>query len=90
MSCANCARRGLFRKFHPADGLVCSICNGTGFIEPIAFRLTHRTGPVLAIFVMATAIVTVVLGHQNHFSEVLAFLGTLTGAITGFYFSRKE
>jgi hypothetical protein len=38
---------------------------------------------------MATAISIVVTGHKDHFSEVLAFLGTLTGAITGFYFSSK-
>ena len=77
-------------KHKPAHGLVCSICKGTGFIEPIALRLNHRTGPVLAIFVMSAAILTVIIGNEKHFSETLAFLGTLTGAITGFYFSRKK
>lgn len=88
-SCAVCARNGLFMKHTPAIGLVCSICKGTSFIEPVALRFKHRTGPVLAIFIMSTAIVTVIYGHKEHFSEVLAFLGTLTGAITGFYFSKK-
>lgn len=86
MSCAGCARHGLFQKYAPADGLVCSICGGTGFIEPVALRLKHRTGPVLAAFIMSAAILTILVGHEKHFTEVLAFLGTLTGAITGFYF----
>ena len=90
VACSICAQRGFFLKYKNAHGLVCSICKGTGFIEPIALRLTYRTGPVLALFVMATAIVTIVVGHENHFNEVLAFLGTLTGAITGFYFGRRD
>lgn len=44
---------------------------------------------MLAIFIMATAVSMILTGYKDHFGEVMAFLGTLTGAITGFYFSRK-
>jgi len=89
-SCAVCSKISIFSKYQPAHGLVCSICKGTGFIEPVALRLKYRTGPVIAMFVTVTAVITIIVGHENHFSEVLAFLGTLTGSITGFYFSRKK
>lgn len=89
-SCAVCARRFVLFKYSPSHGLVCSICKGTGFIEPISLRLSYRTGHILAIVVMSTAIVTAIFGFKEHFSEVLTFLGTLTGAISGFYFSRKK
>ncbi len=90
-SCANCANRWWFYKYEPAHGLVCSICKGKGYNEPIAFRLIHRTGPILAICVVVTALFYIVwLGRENHFSEVLAFLGPLTGAVTGFYFGSDK
>ncbi|MCL1050731.1 molecular chaperone DnaJ [Shewanella abyssi] len=89
-SCAICARRNFILKHSPAHGLVCSVCKGHCKIEPMSSRLKNRTGPLLAIYIMATAIMMVTTGSSEHFSEVLAFIGTLTGAITGFYFSGKN
>ena len=89
-SCPRCARRFLFFKYSPPYGLVCSVCKGEGHIEPMGSRFLYRTGPMLAIYIMATAIMTIIYGQKEHFTEVLAFLGTLTGAVTGFYFARKQ
>lgn len=89
-SCAVCARRGLFGTYSPAHGLVCSICRGTGLLEPVSQRLAYGTGPAIALLVMVITVVTIIYGHEKHFTEVLAFLGTLTGSITGYYFSRKS
>jgi len=89
-SCPRCARRFLFFKYSPPYGLVCSVCKGEGHIEPMGSRFLYRTGPMLAIYIMATAIMTIIYGQKEHFTEVLAFLGTLTGAVTGFYFGRKQ
>jgi len=89
-SCAKCSKRFVFFKYSPSTGLVCSVCKGEGHIEPMGSRFIYRTGPMLAIYIMATAIMIIIFGTKEHFSEVLAFLGTLTGAVTGFYFGRKE
>lgn len=89
-SCAICARRNFLLKHKPAHGLVCSVCKGHCMIEPMSSRIKNRTGPLLALYIMVTAIAIVFVGQKEHFSEVLAFVGTLTGAITGFYFSGKK
>ncbi|EMF7366400.1 molecular chaperone DnaJ [Vibrio vulnificus] len=89
-SCAICARRNFILKHSPAHGLVCSVCKGHCKIEPMSSRLKNRTGPILALYIISTAIMMTVVGSKEHFSEVLAFVGTLTGAVTGFYFSGKR
>ncbi|WP_148261918.1 molecular chaperone DnaJ [Methylomonas methanica] len=89
-SCAVCARRNFLFKHSPAYGLVCTICKGSGFLEPMSTRIKHRTGPLIAIYVILTAVASIFFGYKEHFNEVLTFLSTLTGSITGYYFSRKE
>jgi hypothetical protein len=68
---------------------VCSVCKGQVKIEPFSSRLKHRTGPLIAIYIIGAALMMVVTGYKEHFGEVLAFVGTLTGAVTGFYFSGR-
>ena len=89
-SCAKCSRRSYLFKHNPPVGLVCSVCRGTCKIEPMSSRLKHRVGPLIALYIIGTAVMMVATGHKEHFSEVLAFVGTLTGAVTGFYFSNKQ
>ncbi len=89
-SCAHCARRLLFFKYKPSVGLRCSVCKGEGYIEPVGSRFIYRTGPMLAIFIIVTAVMIIIFGQKEHFSEVLAFLGTLSDSVTGYYFGRRK
>jgi hypothetical protein len=85
-SCAVCARRNLLLKHSPAIGLVCSVCKGHCKVEPTSSRLKNRAAPIIAIYIVAAAIMIIAGGYEKHFNEVLAFVGTLTGTVTGFYF----
>lgn len=89
ISCEVCTKQAKAKK--PSVGLVCSVCNGLGSAEPKTFRLQNRLVPVLAIFLAYVAFILILfsLGSQ-HFSEILAFCGTLIGSITGYYFGGKS
>lgn len=71
-------------------GLVCSVCKGEGQVQPFANRAKTLAGPIIALYVMATAIVTIIFGQEKHFPETLAFLSTLTGSIVAYYFATKK
>ncbi|MCB2141226.1 molecular chaperone DnaJ [bacterium] len=89
-SCAVCIKEGKAKT--NSFGLVCSVCGGIGIAELKTDRINRRVTPVLAIFIAYFALFIVfwfgVTGNKL-FSEVLAFSATLTGSITGYYFSRK-
>lgn len=89
-SCRTCVGRLSYRQSKPKHGLPCSICKGFGHIEPMSQRFQQRTGPLIALYVMGTAVFLIFYGYKQHFSEVLAFLSTLTGSITAYYFSSRR
>jgi hypothetical protein len=92
-SCAACIKR---LKLDPPEsgfcGLPCSVCWGSGTVEPTSLKFQNRFVPILAsVFVCLAfgAILVFGLGKNEHFGEVLAFAGTLIGSITGFYFAER-
>lgn len=88
-SCAACQKSQNLRN--EAPGLVCSVCKGIGVIEPKTVRINKRIVPVLALFIVYVALGLVMVNtHSDHFSEILAFAGTLIGSITGYYFGGKS
>jgi hypothetical protein len=99
-SCEVCIRRNLkwtlaFCFSRPRYGMVCSVCEGTGYnyIEPLTERLHNRTAPLLAIMIVYVALFMVWIMaalKSQYFSEILAFSSTLIGSITGYYFGGKK
>lgn len=97
-SCAACARgTGLLRPFlgnrFPQDssGIVCSVCDGVGSVEPYSVRLNKRIVPLLAILIVYFALAIVLFfATKDKFDQILAFAATLIGSITGYYFGGKR
>ena len=72
-----------------SKNLVCSVCGGIGLAEIKSDRINRRTAPLLAILIAYFALIFVfflAFTNNQHFSEGLAFSGTLIGSITGYYF----
>lgn len=62
-----------------------------GRVEPKTERINKRMTPVLAyvVVVMLLSGIGLAATFDRHFSEILAFAGTVIGAITGHYFSKQ-
>ena len=90
LSCAACVADHTLKGEH--YGLACGVCGGMGKAEPKTERINKRMAPILAyVMVMFLLIGIAVAAYtDSHFSEVLAFAGTVIGAITGYYFSRTS
>lgn len=87
-SCSVCAKEHKIKK--EPNGLVCSVCGGIGYAELKTDRLNNRIIPVLSLLIVYFALILVTvtaLFNDSHFTEILAFCGTLIGSITGYYFS---
>ncbi len=97
-SCEVCVRKNqkwtfVFSVSNPRYGMVCSVCEGFGKIEPFTERLHNRIVPVLALLVVYVALIIICWAactENKHFSELLAFSSTLIGSITGYYFGGKN
>jgi len=92
-SCQACVKYHELKKDKEYTGLACGTCGGLGQSEPITERLNKRTKPLLAMgIVFMVLLFTFILGLSKnpHFSEFLAFSGTLVGSITAFYFSHAK
>lgn len=89
-TCRVCVKANEIKGEH--RGLPCGVCGGMGKIEPQTERINKRMAPLLAYMMMVLLLlgITFAATFERHFSEVLAFAGTVIGAITGYYFSKKE
>lgn len=90
-SCASCVERNSL-KGTEHYGLTCGVCGGMGKAEPATERLNKRMAPILAYAMVMLLLFGIAISAytDKHFSEILAFSGTVIGAITGFYFSRSQ
>lgn len=92
-SCQACVRHHELKAKQQYFGLACGTCNGIGQAEPMTERVNKRTKPMLAIaIVFLVLIFTFILAllKNQHFTEFLAFAGTLMGSVTAFYFSHVK
>lgn len=92
-SCSACVKRNeiffLFRLLS-YKGLLCGTCGGIGKAEPMTERMNKRMKPLLALFIiifMSFMVYYFAKTNSEHFTAVLAFAGTLTGSVVGYYFS---
>ncbi len=90
-SCAGCIS-GHSLKGQEHHGLSCGVCGGMGKAEPKTERINKRMAPILAYVMVMLLLMGIAVSSytDKHFSEVLAFAGTVIGAITGYYFSRSQ
>lgn len=89
-TCRVCMKANEMKGGH--HGLPCGVRGGMGKVEPQTERLNKRMAPVLAYVMMILLLLGIALAaiFERHFSEVLAFAGTIIGVITGYYFSKKD
>ena len=86
-SCAVCIKKNRIEG-QPLTGLVCSVCQGYGAVEPRTGRLRNLIAPVFALLIVSSALgLAWFFAGDEHFTEVLAFAATLIGSITGYYFA---
>ena len=92
-SCAACVKRNKLGGSETGYcGLPCSICRGSGTVEPTSLKFQNRFTPVLASAFVGLAFIAIgVFGffRETHFPAILAFAGTLIGSVTGFYFADR-
>ncbi|QBE66345.1 molecular chaperone DnaJ [Pseudoduganella lutea] len=90
LSCAVCVGEHTLKGEH--YGLACGVCGGMGKAEPRTERINKRMAPILAYSMVILLLIAIGLAAytNKHLSEILAFAGTVIGAITGHYFSRSE
>ena len=89
-SCAVCVKKNRIEG-QPSTGLVCSVCQGHGAIEPRTTRLRALIAPVIALVIVYTALgMAWFFAGDDHFTEVLAFAATLIGSISGYYFGGRN
>ena len=92
-SCKACAKHHELKGNKEYIGLACGTCNGIGQAEPTTERMNKRIKPMLALlivlFVLSFTFYLALIGNQ-HFTEFLAFAGTLMGSVTAFYFSHTN
>ncbi|UMR31595.1 hypothetical protein MJ904_05090 [Massilia sp. MB5] len=91
LSCSACAAEHAL-KGSEHRGLPCGVCGGMGRAEPKTERINKRMAPILAYVVVVLLLMGIALSaiFDRHFSEILAFAGTVIGAITGYYFSKQR
>ncbi len=92
-SCQACAKYHDLKKAKEYVGLACGTCGGLGQSEPMTERVNKRTKPLLAmgiVFMVLFFLFILGLLKSPHFTEFLAFSGTLIGSITAFYFSNAK
>jgi hypothetical protein len=96
VSCATCSRKGSRYGDHSdaPKGLVCSVCEGRGSVEPFTLKLQNRFLPFFAMgfVVLLLAFIAIAYFSNNGkgFETILGFAGTLIGSITGYYFGGKQ
>ncbi len=92
-SCQACVKYHELKNSKEYIGLACGTCGGLGQSEPMTERLNKRTKPFLAMGVVFMVLLFLfLLGvlKNPHFTEFLAFSGTLIGSITAFYFNNTK
>jgi hypothetical protein len=90
-SCFVCLKARKLTTNDKQTGLVCSVCKGLGVVEPLTARLRNRIVPVLALLIVYVAMYMLMhFANTDHFNEVLAFVATLIGSVTGYYFGGKS
>ena len=91
-ACAACVKYHELNKKAKYLGLACGTCGGLGKTETMTHRLNNRTTPLLALSIVPLCFLMIILfgvTSSQYFSEVLAFCGTLSGAVVGHYFGKK-
>jgi hypothetical protein len=89
-SCAVCIKKNRIEG-QPSTGLVCSVCQGYGAVEPKTGRLRNLIAPVFTLLIVYTALgLAWFFAGDEHFTEVLAFAATLIGSISGYYFGSRN
>lgn len=92
LSCAVCIKAHELKGIELA-GLPCGVCGGIGQAEPRTERINKRMPALLGFMVVFLLMFGVFLSavlKSPYFSEVLAFSGTLIGAVLGFYYSGRN
>ncbi|GAB1265675.1 hypothetical protein [Aurantivibrio infirmus] len=92
-SCQACIKYHELKKYQDYMGLACGTCGGLGQSEPMTERLNKRTKPILAMaifFLVLSFLFILGVFNNPHFTEFLAFSGTLIGSITAFYFTNTK
>jgi len=74
-------------------GLICSVCEGRGTVEPHSVKLTNRFLPYFSmvfVLVLLGFLAWVIYRDDNYyFQGVLGFVSTMIGSITAYYFGGK-
>ncbi|MEJ1342475.1 MAG: molecular chaperone DnaJ [Candidatus Sedimenticola sp. (ex Thyasira tokunagai)] len=92
-SCQACVKYHELKKYKEHFGLACGTCGGLGQAEPVTERINKRTKPILAmsiVFIVLICLIVLAVFENPHFTEFLAFSGTLIGSITAFYFGNAK
>ena len=96
-SCERCTSRIRrwtlnFASRAPAKGLVCSVCWGTGRVQPFSDKLQDRFPALFAIGLTLSLMlgsVATAAWAPTQLEKVLTFTTTLLSSITGFYFGNR-
>ena len=90
-ACAACVKKQELRK-GLYYGLACGTCGGLGKTDTLTYRLNNRATPILGISIILCCFFMISiygLTNNKHFSEILAFCSTLSGAVVGHYFGKR-
>ena len=92
MACTHCNRK-YAKAGGSSKGLVCSVCDGRGSVEPFTLKLQNRFVPLFsAVFVLLLLLIIAIayFTDRKDLDKILGFAGTLIGSITGYYFGGKN
>jgi len=74
-------------------GLICSVCEGRGTVEPHSVKLTNRFLPyfsmVFVLILLGFLAWVIYRDDKDYFQGVLGFVSTMIGSITAYYFGGK-
>jgi uncharacterized iron-regulated membrane protein len=74
-------------------GLICSVCEGRGTVEPHSVKLNNRFLPYFSMFFVLLLLVFLAIvifwGNKEYFQGVLGFVSAMTGSITAYYFGGR-
>jgi len=91
-ACAACVKNHELKK-GAYYGLACGTCGGLGKAETLTYRMNNRATPLLALLIIPGCFFLIFyfsVTKNEHFNEILTFCSTLTGAVIGHYFGKRQ